>query len=140
MAGVAGKSGKPPLQRAGLPLENAVLVEHWPWMYGDIPWTHEEILKHLAETMRNLGITRSEADIDFVVQMADNHYQKQYALQMIDEGARVGDVKLFKDASAILRTCNEKISSARIALGVGRNSKVEPRPTAENVINISDFE
>ena len=139
MVGVAGKSGKPPAKRAGLPAEKSVKVDSWPWMHDEIPWSHEEIWLHVTKEFDELGVTRNQSDVDFVAQLVDNYWQKQFLMIAIDE-ARHGDIKAMADAARQLKVCNEKISAARTSLGVGRNSKVEPRAKGDNVIDLADYE
>ena len=140
MVGVARRSGKPPIKRAGLPAEQSVMVESWPWTYDEIPWEHQEIWNHVVTEFEALGITRNQSDVDFVVQLVDNYWQKQFLTIMINESAKDFDVKIFKEASSILRVCNEKICAARIKLGIGKNATVQPRPSRENVIDFNKYE
>ena len=128
------------MKRAGLPAEESVMVESWPWMYDDIPWEHREIFDHVVKEFQALGITRNQSDIDFVVQLVDNYWQKQFLKLMIDDSAKDFDIKVFKEASTTLKICNEKIGAARTKLGVGKNSTVQPRPSRENVIDFNRYD
>jgi len=138
MVGKAGKSGRPPTKRAGLYEGESVRVESWPWVHDEIPWTHKEIFDHVSHDFEALGITRSQGDVDFVLQLVDNYFAKQSLSRVIEKAAEVRDTKSLGDAYRILKQCNEKISAARTQLGVGKNGKREPRKTSDGS-NVVDF-